>query len=95
MRQKWGRLVYVLFTPDGVGGLKHGGRFALHRRSNMGRIFAVFLPVLAQCLRMFNASKPKTMDYKSMLIGGLASALLFVSIGAGVQPIPWEEILKD
>jgi len=44
---------------------------------------------------MFNASKPKTMDYKSMLIGGLASALLFVSIGAGVQPIPWEEILKD
>jgi len=28
------------------------------------------------------------MDYKSMLIGGLASALLFVSIGAGVQSEP-------
>ena len=59
--------------------------FLQYRRSNMGRIFAVFLPVLAQCLRMFNASKPKTMDYKSMLIGGLATALLFVSIGAGTQ----------
>lgn len=41
------------------------------------------------------------MDFKSILIGGLGAALLFVSIGAGVQsepntiqvtenPFPWE-----
>ena len=34
---------------------------------------------------MFNASKPKTMDYKSLLIGALGSALLFVSVGAGIN----------
>jgi len=37
---------------------------------------------------MFDTLKSKTMDYKSMLIGGLATALLFVSIGAGVQSEP-------
>ena len=45
----------------------------------------------ASCLPMFDASKPKTMDYKSMLIGGLASALLFVSIGAGTPERPINE----
>jgi len=34
---------------------------------------------------MFDTLKSKTMDYKSLLIGALGSALLFVSVGAGIN----------